>query len=191
MAQEWDIKPRAAGCAGCENEFGDGQVCHSALLLGTDGYRRADFCEDCWKGSGNRLSPFSTWQGRFVKPLPPPEEPLKKENAESLLRRLMEDEEASRNVIYILAVMLERKKVLIEKDVKPNEDGTSLRIYEHRKTGETFLIPDPHLLLDQLETVQREVVGMLGGSSRPSGTEGQVAGRQLESEPPDGPEHHV
>ena len=43
------------------------------------------------------------------------------------------------------------------------EDGLLVRIYEHRKTGETFLIPEPRLRLDQLEDVQRQVVTMLGG----------------------------
>jgi len=191
MAQEWDIKPRAEGCAGCEKMFGDGQVCQSALIFDEEGYRRADFCEECWPKNEDDLSAFSTWQGRFIMPPPPPEEPLKKENAESLLRRLMEDDDTSRNVIYILAVMLERKKILIEKDVKPNEDGTSLRVYEHRATGETFLVPDPHLLLDQLETVQQEVIDMLGGTSRPDAAEerGEGDAQEAESEPPPG--NHV
>ena len=59
--------------------------------------------------------------------------------------------------------MLERKRILAERDIQTNENGTMVRVYEHRKTGETFLIPDPRLQLSQLEKVQEEVISMLGG----------------------------
>lgn len=200
MAQEWDIKPRASTCTRCEKAFDDGERCYSALVLDEASYRREDLCDVCRQENEPEQSILvSTWQGIFIKPPPPPEEPLKKENAESLLRRLMEDDEANGNVIYILAVMLERKKVLIEKAVKSNEDGTSLRVYEHRVTGETFLIPDPHLQLDQLETVQQEVVERLGGAPRPGMGEAPaaepeaeaVAEPEADAGPESGPEHHV
>jgi hypothetical protein len=115
---------------------------------------------------------FSRWHSVFRMPPPPEEEALKKETAESLLRKLMEsEEESNRNIIYILAVMLERKRILVERGVEHREDSTVLRVYEHRKTRETFVIPEPHLQLDQLESVQAEVVGMLDGQGR--GAEGE------------------
>jgi len=40
--------------------------------------------------------------------------------------------------------MLERKKLLRETDNQPTNNGI-LRIYEHRKTGEVFIIRDPLL----------------------------------------------
>ena len=58
--------------------------------------------------------------------------------------------------------MLERKRILAEKDVQKHDDGSKVIVYEHKKTGETFVIPDPGLHLDQLEHVQIEVVQMLG-----------------------------
>jgi len=92
-----------------------------------------------------------------------PEEALKKETAESLLRRLIEDDDESKtNVIYILGVMLERKRMLVERDIQGRDDGSLIRVYEHRQTGETFLIRDPQLAFDALEAVQTEVVAMLG-----------------------------
>jgi hypothetical protein len=63
-------------------------------------------------------------------------------------------------------VMLERKRLLVERDVQHREDGKMIRVYEHRKTGEMFLIPDPRLRLDQLETVQQQVVTLLGGDKK-------------------------
>ena len=163
MAQDWDIKPRGLACSKCQTDFIDKQHYISALAFNDNGYLRADFCNPCWTAGGISILPYSSWQGIFKAPPPQKEEPLKKENAENYLRKLMEQDDASQiNVIYILAVMLERKKILVERDVKKREDGVTIRVYEHRKSGETFLIPDPHLQLDKLEEVQQQVMDLLG-----------------------------
>ena len=176
MAQDWDIKPRGEGCSDCQMPFADQQTYFSALVFDTDGYRRADYCDKCWLMKDEEtILPYSMWQGVYRTP-PESEEPLKKETAETLLRKLMEDDSpAQANVIYILAVMLERNRLLVERDIQTREDGTMIRVYEHRKTGETFLIPDPRLRLDQLETVQQQVIAMLGGPAK-KGERTSVAG---------------
>jgi hypothetical protein len=169
MAQDWDIKARGEMCQECKTAFQDKQQYFSALVFGSEGYARQDFCAQCWMGGKKDVAePYSQWQGVFRPPPPPPEEALKKETAESLLRKLLEQDDASkRNVIYILAVMLERKRILAEKDVQKHDDGSKVIVYEHKKTGETFIIPDPGLHLDQLEHVQIEVVQMLGVKKPP------------------------
>ena len=128
------------------------------------GYIREDFCEKCWTADELGLS---SWKTMFVVPPPPAEDAVKKENAESLLRKLMRrEDEANLYAVYILALMLERKKILVERDVQRREDGAKIRIYEHRKTGEGFVVLDPELKLAELEAVQEEVVVLLGGRSR-------------------------
>jgi len=164
MAQDWDIKSRGEVCHKCERPFEDKQHYFSALVFGKDGYERADYCFLCWHDIKADASPYSAWRGTFHVPPPPKEEALKKETAESLLREFMSGDDPSRkNVIYILAVMLERRRTLVERDVRKKEDGELLRVYEHRRTGETFIVPDPRLELDKLEEVQKEVIDMLGG----------------------------
>jgi hypothetical protein len=134
-------------------------------MFATDeGYVRGDYCTECWNKQEQAGTVISTWHGIFTVPPPEKEEPLKKETAESLLRKMMEDDEPNISVIYILAVMLERKRILVERDVQVTENST-IRIYEHKKTGETFLVTEPHLQLDKLEEVQIQVVELLGGSS--------------------------
>lgn len=178
MTQDWNIKPRGETCSQCGEPFEDGQVCVSALVFGEDGYTRADRCPVCWEKEEHGTTPYSLWQGVFRAPAPKAEEAVKKETAESLLRRLMEDDgDAKQNAIYILAVMLERKKILQEREVQWDGTGTKILVYEHRKTGETFLVRDPGLRLDQLEPVQEEVVTLLGGPSK-----------SAEDEPPADPE---
>ena len=161
--QEWNIKARSDSCQTCNKPFTDDELFFSRLDFGEGGYGRRDFCSVCWNDSAKRNA-LSVWKGVFKLPPPPAPEALKKETAESLLRELMETEDlANRNTIYILAVMLERRRILAERDVQTREDGVKVRVYEHRKTGETFLVPDPGLKLSELKEVQEEVVARLGG----------------------------
>ncbi|MDI6775549.1 MAG: D-aminoacylase [Verrucomicrobiota bacterium] len=167
MAQDWEIKSRSAACHECRSAFAEGQILISSLVFGPQGYMRDDFCEICWTAKASAVSSYSSWRGTYKTPPPPREEVLKKETAELLLRRLIEQtNETRRNAIFILAVMLERKRILAEKDVRRNADSSITRVYEHRKTGETFVIPDPQLRLDQLEHVQQEIAAMLGGGHK-------------------------
>lgn len=166
MAQDWEIKSRGDLCGQCEQPFTDGQSFVSRLTFGEEGYTRADFCEGCWDAMEDKGA-LSVWRTVYRLPPPPAEEAVKKETAESLLRQLIEDEDpASRNTIYILAVMLERRRIFAEQDVQEREDGVKVRVYEHKKTGESFLIPDPEIRLAELEEIQEEVVVMLGGEPR-------------------------
>ena len=164
--QDWEIKPRGMKCSKCDAAFEDGRPCVSELRFGDSGYSRADFCPGCWAGRSQDASAVSVWKGLFKAPAPPPPEPLKRETAETLLRRLMESgDESGANVMFILAVMLERRRILVEREVKQRADGTRVRIYEHRPTGDSFVIKDPMLRLDQLQDVQKEVMAMLAPAS--------------------------
>ena len=82
-----------------------------------------------------------------------------------MLRQLCESlNPAHLNTRYLLAVMLERKRILRP---QPSPDKGTL-IYEHSTTGETFIITDPQLSLSDLVAVQEEVSALLSGLSDPS-----------------------
>jgi hypothetical protein len=188
MAQDWDIKSRADSCQACQGPFEDRATYYSCLLFTEEeGYVRGDFCARCWpEKQANEKRPFSVWQGIFRLPPPPAQEALRKETAESLLRKLIEDDDRRReSVIYILAVMLERKRILVERDVQYHEDGGMTRIYEHRRSGETFLIRDPRLNINELASVQEEVVELLGGQTGNAGTGGGDAADEAVEKAPD------
>jgi hypothetical protein len=167
MAQEWNIRPRGRVCCVCNRDFADKQPCVSVLRELPDHFERRDYCPACWQSETRDWQPYSFWEGDYEAPPPAAarEEPVKKETAESLLRRLiLLEDPAMRNVIYVLAVMLERGKQLIERDAKPHESGGILRIYEHKKSGDTFVVLDPRLRLDRLGEVQQQVVALLSGT---------------------------
>lgn len=169
MPQEWSIQSRGNTCQACQRGFQNQEECISALFPDPPGFVRMDFCLPCWEQRENADAdqiPFSYWKTIFLLPPEAPPDPLRKETAESLLRRLLEEDDAQQiPVMYILALMLERKKMLIEKDVTVDSEDTVRRIYEHRKTGEVFVITDPRLQLESLENVQRQVAEMLGAQS--------------------------
>ena len=132
------------------------------LLLADGEYIREDYSLACWEEQ-NPDHGLSAWKSIYHAPTPP-EEIVKKESAESLLRKMIAKEDADDiNAIYILAVMLERKKILVEKAVQTRDDQTKVRVYEDKKSGDTFLVIDPELKLTEIESVQEEVVGLLGG----------------------------
>ncbi len=161
--QDWDVRTRSEACVKCTKPFSDQEEFLSRLFFGEEGYQREDICRACWEAVSAEPA-LSIWQSVFRLPPPPPPETLRKETAESLLRKLIEEDNAAHaNTIYILAVMLERRRLLVERDVLVREDGVKLRVYEYRKTNETFVIRDPELKLAELEHVQEEVVLMLGG----------------------------
>src|SRR5437016_5295942 len=79
------------------------------------------------------------------EPLPPkPAEPVPKENAEQLFRRLVESQNPPANACYVLAAMLERKRVLKQVKTESRDGGSRVLIYEQSTTGEVFVVPDPN-----------------------------------------------
>ena len=176
MSQEWNIKSRGHLCSFCQKPLVDKTPFVSALKETTGGYERFDCHPECWKTAERDWQPFSFWDGVYLAPVKETKaEPLKKEDAGELLRQLVTlDDPAMKNVIYVLAVMLERSKILVERDSKQLEDGTIRRVYEDRKQGDTFVILDPRLRLEGLSEVQQQVVALLSGTK----TLGEVANEE-------------
>jgi hypothetical protein len=128
-----------------------------------DGFRREDLSEEAWRDRNENIQPFSFWKTRFEPAPPPAPEPLAKENAEQLFRRLMLEPDPPANACFVLAVMLERKRVLKQVRTK-TANGDRLLIYEHRDNGDVFIVRDPQLRLNELERVQDEVANLLHSS---------------------------
>jgi hypothetical protein len=157
---EWDIQSRSSACSACRKAFADKEAYHTLLSFGAEGYARRDLCAVCF-GGANRDGVLSYWQGEYKAPAAQPE-PIQKDTAETLLKKLVaEADPAKAPACYILAVMLERKRVLKHRDTLTDDQGRELLVYEHGVTGDSFTLPDPHLRLDQLEDVQRQVAELL------------------------------
>jgi hypothetical protein len=165
LGNEWPIKHRADACARTQRPFQPGEQFYTLLFREGDGFRREDLSEEAWAHRNDNIQPFSFWKSRYEPPPPEAPEPLAKENAEELLRRLLaENNPANANACYVLAVMLERKRVLKQVNTGEVEDRPVL-IYEQAKTGDVFIVPATHLRLDELEHVQAEVSQLLRRAS--------------------------
>ena len=165
LNETWHLRSRARQCSATGTPFIEGQPIITAIFPDPEssGYLRKDFLEDAWNQRGEKdETPFSSWRTTY-SPILITENPqaVTKQGAEELLRSLCEeDQEHTENTRYILALMLERQKLLRETDSQPTA-GSTLRIYEHRKTGEVFIIKDPNIALDQVEKIQAEVIMLL------------------------------
>ena len=161
---EWNIQTRGHACQSCHAPFADKQVYHTILFDEKRDFMRTDVCQKCWDAqysqARDRKGFISCWQGEYEVP-PVPVEAIQKENAETLLRKLIEVNDPKHAAAsYILAVMLERKRVFKVKEQIKTE-GKRIFVYEQPKTGDVFTIPDPDLQLNQLDEVQRDVAQLL------------------------------
>lgn len=159
--------------------FAEGDFFITLLFFNKEECQRLDLSEAAWEERKQDLEapvPFSHWRSKYEAPPPPEPEPLPKDDAEGMLRYFLKQQDSKhQNVSYILALMLERKKLLRP---LPSPDKTTL-LYEHIVTGETFILTDPHLSLENLIEVQQEVSQLLSGkgvsSSAPAPNEQSIA----------------
>ncbi len=175
---DWNIQSRGRACEACGRSFSDKEHYHTLLFDERSDWRRLDVCEACWQKqyseARDRKGFISHWQGVFENP-PPPTETIQKETAESLLRKLIELNDPHYVAAgYILAVMLERKRLLKVKE-QIVRDGHRVFIYEQPGTGDIFTVVDPGLQLDQLETVQHDVAQLLEHGLTPPAAEPATA----------------
>jgi len=181
MIQNWSIRSRSPQCSLSERPFVEGETFHTAIYFDpeTSGYLRRDIALDVWQQEISERKPIAYWKTTYsphiVEAKP---EVTSKESAAALLQRFIEeDEPATENARYILALMLERKRILSPTATK-EVDGQKLLFYENKKTGEVFVIRDPELRLDELAQMQDEVA-MLLGFGGPAAEAAKMAGMKF------------
>ena len=161
--RNWEIKSRSRFCSGCDQTFEVGQLYHTLLRLPGEEPERKDYCVRCWKegdiSGGREEKDTAYWQGRFRRLSDPAK---KEENKKDVIERLLDryiasGEESHINLCYILALLEERKKVLVPRETITDKEGHDVIVYEHTETGDTYLVRDPHLSLVQVEAVQEQV----------------------------------
>lgn len=166
LPESYHFTRRLNRCAVTEVPFEDGQLIWTAIFIGfegDEGYLRKDYSEEGWNSRPDGdAHPFSSWQSKWKQVEKPAEDhALEKDTAETLLDRLTaEDKPETEKTRYILALMLERSKLLHETDSQAVNDGI-LRVYKHKRTEAVYLVKDPNLALDQIVDLQREVSEML------------------------------
>lgn len=188
IQQDWKISRRNNKCSHTGAKFEDGETFYTCIFDDpeSEGFQRKDFSEAAWEELADTMKPFSFWKSTCK--YPPVEEKsavMGNESAEAMLRRMIEeDEAATENARYILALMLERKKALFPAGVKETQ-SSRLLLYEHRATGDLFIIRDPQLKLDEVEKVQQDVSQLLEPNS--SGEAPDQSNQDQTKPPPETP----
>jgi len=125
-------------------------------------YARRDVCTDAWKQEQETRKPIASWRSIYRKAeVEAKPEIAPKASAQELLQRFIEEgDPKTENARYILALMLERKRQLVQTAEK-EIDGNKMLFYENKKTGEIFIVRDPELLLEEVVQIQDEVATIL------------------------------
>jgi hypothetical protein len=141
-------------------------IFYTLLYHGTDGYRREDLSEEAWQTRNENIRLFHFGNRVTSRCRPKPTEPVPKESAEQLFRRLMASDSPPANACLRPGGHA-RTKTCFEtsEDRIPRRRETRL-IYEQGSTGDVFIVPDPQLRLDELENVQNEVAELLRGAAQ-------------------------
>ena len=166
IIQDWKIRSTSAKCDVSGSPFLDGEEFYTCIFedAESDGFLRKDYSIEAWNEVRNQQTqvPFSFWKSTYKAPQTETVDPRAAASSiEGMLRRFIhEDDPRTENARYILALMLERKKTLIPADTKETDTRTLL-FYEHADNGDVFIVSDPGLRLDEIESVQREVVDLL------------------------------
>jgi hypothetical protein len=137
---------------------------------------------DSWKQELSERKPIAYWKTLYSPTITEQKpEVTSKESAMALLQRFIEEgDPGTENARYILALMLERKRILSNTATK-EVDGQRMLFYENKKTGEVFIVRDPELRLNELAALQDEVA-MLLGFGGPAAEAAKMAGMSFTSE---------
>lgn len=178
----WEVRARAHQSVLSQIPFEEGEVICSRLMRHADGVVREDYRREEWTAELAGAAMFH-WKTKYRKPAPKKEPPFREEHAEDLLAELLERNDPGLvNTVYILALMLERKRLLVEQGQLQDAEGNLVRIYEKKDGGETYMIVDPRLSLDQVADVQQEVALQLGWIQPAAEAEAPESGEGVEEE---------
>jgi hypothetical protein len=155
---DWKLGRTEERCATCGHAFAEGETYVSALFeLPSSDFRRGGYCERCYPPSDGE--PFSFWRTRRSAPVR-----SKKLNLDQVkelfLRFVGSAEPADREVAYLLALLLMRKKRLRLKETR--SDGETRWLVLESNLGEgPFPVADPVITAERLEALDREIRDLL------------------------------
>jgi hypothetical protein len=142
------IPPRSRRCYKNEEDFYPGGEYYSLLESIKEGYKRSDFCPNCWQSESSSGKIF--WKSRI-----PEKEPSSQRYPEALsfLKTLIQTDQESSQA-FILALFLARNRLLrYLKEVQENDE--IMLLYEVLETEEILCIKKVELSAIQAEEVRK------------------------------------
>ena len=142
--EQWSVKKCSSKCSKTGRDFEDQEIVTSVLKFVDGSFERFDYTNiendiDEISSDGSSGGVF-VWKTQFRLPIAK-EEVVQNENVESLLRRMiLKEDPKDQNIIFILAVMLERKKILVERGTQNLENDSKSVSYTHLTLPTTVIV---------------------------------------------------
>ncbi|MDN3514242.1 MAG: hypothetical protein NG747_07570 [Candidatus Brocadia sp.] len=157
---EWEIKRSSNGCILCNKEFSEEDEYYSALFDENNTFIRKDFCITCWD-KGKKEGLFSFWKTKTPRKDKPAQMQI---NTEILLDMFVKLEGNNKvhqkNLRYVLALYLIRKKVFKLKSLKRQDNEESIILYYPREDRE-FSVLNSNLKEDEINALTSELNQLL------------------------------
>ncbi len=157
---EWKINKGSKGCILCNKEFCEEEEYYSSLFDENNIFTRKDYCSACWcKDKGDEL--FSFWKTRLPKKDKPVQKFVNNEVFLDMFIRLEgKSEPNQRNLRYVLALYLIRKKIFKLKSFTRENEEELITLYYPRENKE-FSVFNPHLKDGEIEAITSEMSQLL------------------------------
>lgn len=152
---EYDIQPPTLCCAQSGRELKPGETYYSVLRLSPEGFTREDFSVEAWGQPPEDA--IACWRSKV------PDERGQDQPRTVDVSVLVdvfdglcgELDEPKRNIRYILALLLVRKKVLKLVDIRW-EDGCEVLVLRGPRTDQQYVVKDPGLTESQFAAVEAQ-----------------------------------
>ena len=156
-SQEWNIKVRSLVCQVTGRSFVEDETFYTVLTETPEGLQRTDISVEAWDGYQLPADVVSHWQSEFKPDPAVAPEAVRKEDAESELRHLLENlAPENHKTCYLLALLLERKRILKARE-KIVRNGQKIVVYEHARTQETLLVPEIDFKISEVAGLIEEI----------------------------------
>ncbi|MFQ5863330.1 MAG: hypothetical protein ACE5IC_09460 [Candidatus Brocadiales bacterium] len=164
----WDIVKNSGTCTRCEKTLQEEEAFYSSLFLDNTFFLRKDFCENCWNNNPD-TSFFSFWKTRIPKKGEPKRRVIDNTAIFTLFLRLGEhgehhDEPWAKNLRYVLALFLMRKKLLKLKNQGRDDMGEFMELYSTEE-DKLFKIHNPNLSEEEVVRLNDEILKLFDPST--------------------------
>lgn len=161
---EWRIQRRQGRCRGCEREFAEAERHASALAVRGEELEREDLCEPCWaRREHETLVHWFTRHHQDKRKLQ-----LDLATLEAIFVRL-EGHSAPRvrELRYVLALLLLRKRRIRLERVERSSDGEALVVRRPRR-DERLRVFVFDFAVERMEELRRELLALFEGAEVPA-----------------------
>ena len=166
LITEWNIQSRGHGCEVCGRTFADKESYHTLLVDEKPDFRRSDVCATCWPAKfadapiARRVS-FPIGRA-FMRPRRRVTEAIQKDTAETLLRKLIEQNDPAPRPRRLHPRRHARTQTHLQGEGTDSSATASAFSFTNiPRPATSSPSPIPNLRLDQLEDVQRDVAALL------------------------------